>query len=155
MAQNTIDITRIYSLKLEPPLVSKSQATSHSTIMFFPCYTESCGKATQEVKHIAQVQIECSLYKGDALSPLPFCIGLNPLGQESPAKTGCVYRLQNGATISHLLFMDDNKLYAKSETSTHWSHHQDLQQWYQNDVLTPQVQQNGIHRVKGSQTWKS
>uniref|UniRef100_A0A096LTJ7 Reverse transcriptase domain-containing protein n=1 Tax=Poecilia formosa TaxID=48698 RepID=A0A096LTJ7_POEFO len=53
------------------------------------------------------------IYHGDALSPLLFCIGLNPLSQiinktDSP-------ELKNGATISHLLYMDDIKLYAKSE----------------------------------------
>ncbi|KAI3359072.1 hypothetical protein L3Q82_002577 [Scortum barcoo] len=45
---------------------------------------------------------------------LLFCIGLNPLRQII-AKTGYAYRLRNGATISYLLYMDDIKLYAKSE----------------------------------------
>ncbi|KAK7877340.1 hypothetical protein WMY93_031944 [Mugilogobius chulae] len=40
--------------------------------------------------------------------------GLNPLSQIIN-KTGYGYRLRNGATISHLLYMDGIKLYAKSE----------------------------------------
>uniref|UniRef100_A0A3B3HW39 Reverse transcriptase domain-containing protein n=1 Tax=Oryzias latipes TaxID=8090 RepID=A0A3B3HW39_ORYLA len=65
-------------------------------------------------KPLAQVSIKCGIYQGDALSPLLFCIGLNPLSQIIN-KTGYGYRLRNGANISHLLYMDDIKLYAKSE----------------------------------------
>ncbi|KAK7925836.1 hypothetical protein WMY93_008146 [Mugilogobius chulae] len=65
-------------------------------------------------KPLAQVSINCGIYQGDALSPLLFCIGLNPLSQIIN-KTGYGYRLRNGATISHLLYMDNIKLYAKSE----------------------------------------
>uniref|UniRef100_A0A669EZW7 Reverse transcriptase domain-containing protein n=1 Tax=Oreochromis niloticus TaxID=8128 RepID=A0A669EZW7_ORENI len=65
-------------------------------------------------KSIAQVTIKCGIYQGDALSPLLFCIGLNPLS-EIINKTGYGYRLRNGAVVSHLLYMDDIKLYAKSE----------------------------------------
>ena len=50
----------------------------------------------------------------DALSPLLFCIGLNPLSQII-TNTGYGYRFRSGATISHLLYMDDIKLYARSE----------------------------------------
>ena len=49
-----------------------------------------------------------------ALSPLLFCIGLNPLSQII-TNTGYGYRFRSGATISHLLYMDDIKLYARSE----------------------------------------
>ncbi|KAK7906619.1 hypothetical protein WMY93_015231 [Mugilogobius chulae] len=66
------------------------------------------------VENYPFVSIKCGIYKGDALSPLLFCIGLNPLSQIIN-KTGYGYRLRNGATISHLLYMDDIKLYAKSE----------------------------------------
>uniref|UniRef100_A0A7N8XHF5 Reverse transcriptase domain-containing protein n=1 Tax=Mastacembelus armatus TaxID=205130 RepID=A0A7N8XHF5_9TELE len=66
------------------------------------------------LKPIAQVSIKCGIYQGDALSPLLFCIGLNPLSQII-TKTGFGYRLRNGATISHLLYMDDIKLYARTE----------------------------------------
>ena len=55
------------------------------------------------------MNIKCGIYQGDAL----FCIGLNPL---SHIITKCVYGywLRSGA-ISHLLYMDDVKPYAKTE----------------------------------------
>jgi len=34
-------------------------------------------------KPVTQVTIKCGIYQGDALSPLLFCIGLNPLSQLS------------------------------------------------------------------------
>ncbi|KAI3352301.1 hypothetical protein L3Q82_005275 [Scortum barcoo] len=57
-------------------------------------------------KPIAQVSIKCNIYQADALSPLLFCIGLNPLSQII-TKTGYGYQLLNRTTISHLLYMDD------------------------------------------------
>ncbi|KAF7642573.1 hypothetical protein LDENG_00255600, partial [Lucifuga dentata] len=65
-------------------------------------------------KPIAQVTIKCSIYQGDALSPLLFCIDLNPLSQII-AKSRYRYKFRSGVTISHLLYMDDIKLYARSE----------------------------------------
>ena len=52
--------------------------------------------------------------QGDALSPLLFCMGLNPLSQII-TKTGYGYQFRSGVTISHLLYMDDIKLYARNE----------------------------------------
>ncbi|TKS65715.1 R2DM Retrovirus-related Pol polyprotein from type II retrotransposable element [Collichthys lucidus] len=65
-------------------------------------------------KPIAQVNIRCGIYQGDALSPLLFCIGLNPLSQII-TKSRYAYQFRSGATISHLLYMDDIKLYARNE----------------------------------------
>ena len=56
----------------------------------------------------------CGIYQGDALSLLLFCIGLNPLSQII-TKSGYGYKLKSGATVRHLLYMDDIKLYAKNE----------------------------------------
>uniref|UniRef100_A0A8C4WGB1 Reverse transcriptase domain-containing protein n=1 Tax=Gopherus evgoodei TaxID=1825980 RepID=A0A8C4WGB1_9SAUR len=73
-------------------------------------------KTTLEInsRQLAQVAIKCGIYQGDALSPLLFCIGLNPLSQII-TRTGYGYGFRNGTTISHLLYMDDIKLYAKNE----------------------------------------
>ena len=73
-------------------------------------------KTTLEVnsRSVAQVNIKCDIYQGDARSPLLFCIGLNPLSQII-TKSGYGYKFKSGATISHLLYMDDIKLYAKNE----------------------------------------
>ncbi|XP_039892266.1 uncharacterized protein LOC120736309 [Simochromis diagramma] len=65
-------------------------------------------------KPIAQVTFKCRIYQEDVLSSLPFCIGLNTLSEIS-YKTGYGFQLQSGAVVSHLLYMDDIKLYAKSE----------------------------------------
>ncbi|TWW59399.1 hypothetical protein D4764_06G0009290 [Takifugu flavidus] len=65
-------------------------------------------------KPIARVSIRCGIYQGDTLSPLLFCIGLNPLSQII-TKSGYGYQFQSGTTVSHLLYMDDIKLYAKNE----------------------------------------
>uniref|UniRef100_A0A3Q4GLN3 Carbonyl reductase 1 n=1 Tax=Neolamprologus brichardi TaxID=32507 RepID=A0A3Q4GLN3_NEOBR len=56
----------------------------------------------------------CGIYQGDALSPLLFSIRLNPLS-EIIDKTDYGYRLRTGAVVSHLLYINDIKLYAKSE----------------------------------------
>ena len=63
---------------------------------------------------VAQVNIKYGIYQGDSLSPLLFCIGLNSLSQII-TKSGYGYKFKSGATISHLLYMDDIKLYAKNE----------------------------------------
>lgn len=56
-----------------------------------------------------QVITKCGIYQRDALTPLLFCIDLNP-HIEIINKTG--YRLQN---VSHLLYTDDINLYVRSE----------------------------------------
>ncbi len=73
-------------------------------------------KTTLEVnsKPTGEVSIKCGIYQGDALSPLLFCIGLNPLSQII-TKSGFGYRFRSGTIISHLLYMDDIKLYARNE----------------------------------------
>ena len=64
--------------------------------------------------NIAEVTIKCGIYQGDALSPLLFCIALNPLSALLDKST-YGYRFKSGTTINHLLYMDDIKLYAKNE----------------------------------------
>ena len=74
-------------------------------------------KTTLEVNSMAQVSIKCHIYQGDALSPLLFCIGLNSLSQIIN-RSGYGFKFRNGATISHLLYMDDIKLYVKNEVTS-------------------------------------
>ena len=59
------------------------------------------------------MQIRRSIFQGDSLSPLLFCMALNPLSKELN-RTGYGYRMttEHGETakrqlISHLLYMDD------------------------------------------------
>ena len=65
-------------------------------------------------KSFADVTINCGIYQGDALSPLLFCIVLNPLVILLD-KSVYGYKFKGGNTINHLLYMDDIKLYAKNE----------------------------------------
>ena len=65
------------------------------------------------------VKIQRGIFQGDALSPLWFCLALNPLSNMlKDSKYG--YKIKDDRTvnhtISHLLYMDDIKLYATTET---------------------------------------
>jgi len=65
-------------------------------------------------KSTAEIKINCGIYQGDALSPLLFCIALNPLSVILD-KSGYSYKFKSGNSINHLFYMDDIKLYAKNE----------------------------------------
>ena len=59
-------------------------------------------KSKTDSKPIVQVTIKCGIHQEDALSPLQFCIGLNPLSHViAKSAYGCWF--QSGATMSHLL----------------------------------------------------
>lgn len=63
-----------------------------------------------------EIVIKKGIYQGDSLSPLWFCLALNPISQIlQNCKAG--YRLKHDSTetcISHLIYMDDIKLYSKT-----------------------------------------
>ena len=60
------------------------------------------------------IMIKNRIFQGDAPSPLLFIIALIPLTHIlKTANPG--YEFRTGETINHLLFMDDLKLYSKSE----------------------------------------
>jgi len=71
--------------------------------------------AENKLIEIKDVKINCEIFQGDSLSPLLFCICLIPLTEQlNKLNTG--YEEQTTKTkISHLLYMDDLKLIAKSE----------------------------------------
>jgi len=54
------------------------------------------------------------IFQGDTLSPLLFCLAINPISTELE-KTGMGYKLRSGLVINHQWYMDDNKLYARSD----------------------------------------
>ena len=68
----------------------------------------SCGEV------LGEVNIRRGIFQGDSLSPLLFVVALIPLSlvlrSVKPA-----YEFTNKEKINHLLFMDDLKLFAKSE----------------------------------------
>jgi len=65
-------------------------------------------------KPVPQVTIVCSIYQGDALSPLLFCIGLNPLSQII-TKSGYGYRFRSGRRFN----LSDSMC---SSTENSWKH---------------------------------
>ena len=77
----------------------------------------SCGNSTIKTR---LMQIRRGIFQGDSLSPLIFCMVLNPLSKELN-RTGYGYRMTTGhgetanrQLISHLLYMDDLKLYGRN-----------------------------------------
>ena len=67
----------------------------------------------------SNINIDCGIFQGDSFSPLLFTLALAPLS-ELPRKSGCGYDLgrkagSQGNLIHHLFYMDDLKLFAKSD----------------------------------------
>jgi hypothetical protein len=64
------------------------------------------------------IQIKRGIYQGDSLSPLWFCLAINPLTNLLNS-TGYGFNIRvNNTTLSklnHLLYMDDIKLYASKK----------------------------------------
>ena len=61
------------------------------------------------------IKIQCGIFQGNSLSPLLFCICLIPLTEQlNRLNTGYEEHTTKTKT-SHLLYMDDLKLIAKSE----------------------------------------
>ena len=69
----------------------------------------SCGE------YLVNVDIRRGIFQGDSLSPLLFVLCMIPLTQIlRKLKSG--YTLKNGETLNHILFMDDLKIFAKSDS---------------------------------------
>lgn len=63
-----------------------------------------------------KVEIRRGIFQGDCLSPLWFCMSLNPLSLLLD-KSGTGFQFRRGGTkLSHLLYMDDLKLFAPNST---------------------------------------
>ena len=67
----------------------------------------------------AEIKIKCGIFQGDCLSPLWFCIALNPLSNLlKNSKYG--FKIKGNSTqevLSHLLYMDDLKMYSSTKQS--------------------------------------
>ena len=69
---------------------------------------------SQGTNTFPDIDIACGIFQGDSLSPLLFCLALFPLStQLNNAQRG--YKVHD-QTISHLIYMDDLKLFAKNDS---------------------------------------
>ena len=73
-------------------------------------YEELVDDINRNGEALADIQIKCGIFQADALSPLLFCVALNPLSSIIE-QTSYGYTLTSG----HLLYMDDLRLYTKKE----------------------------------------
>ncbi|CAD7078767.1 unnamed protein product [Hermetia illucens] len=65
-----------------------------------------------------EIPIRRGIFQGDSLSPLWFCLALNPLSHllhESKYGFQLKHGILSKCTLSHLMYIDDIKLYAKDE----------------------------------------
>jgi len=66
-------------------------------------------------ENLGSVDIKRGIFQGDSLSPLLFIIVMMPLSILLRKEVKFGYELILFTTINHLFFMDDLKLYGKSE----------------------------------------
>ena len=90
-----------------------------------------CGKS------LGEINIKRGIFQGDSLSPLLFIIALIPMSMIL-RKVAYAYEFKSGVKLNHLLFMDDLKLYAKSETG--------LESLVQTVHCDPECQKHGKSR---------
>ena len=78
--------------------------------------TRMCLHAENEVIETEDIKIQCGVFQRDSLSPLLFCICLIPLMQQlNRVNTGYEEHVTK-TKILHLLYMDDLKLIAETES---------------------------------------
>lgn len=91
-----------------------------------------------------EIFIKRGIFQGDALSPLWFCLALNPLSRLlNNTNAGLKIQFNNDTQIlTHLMYMDDIKLYSKDTQSLHQL--ADITQQFSNDINM----QFGINKCK-------
>jgi hypothetical protein len=77
--------------------------------------THMCLHAEQSLIKTEDIKIEYGIFQGDSLSPLLFRICLIPLNEQLNGLNTGYEEHTTKTKISHLLYMDDLKLIAKSE----------------------------------------
>jgi len=77
--------------------------------------TRLCIRGEKEQVEMGSSKIKRGIFQGDALSPLLFCIALFPISKELQ-RTQKGYQIDKSSEpISHLLYVDDLKIFAKDE----------------------------------------
>ena len=73
---------------------------------------------TANGKDLGEVNVKKGIFQGDSLSPLMFVLSMVPLSLILEKVNTCYKWGKKEYRLNHLLFMDDLKLYAKSEEQT-------------------------------------
>lgn len=82
-----------------------------------------------------EISIKRGIFQGDAFSPLWFCLGLNPLSRllnDSGSGLHINNDNDNTQTLTHLMYMDDIKLYSHNTQTLHQL--ADITQTFSNDI---------------------
>ena len=73
---------------------------------------------TANDEDLGEVNVKRGIFQGDSLSPLLFVLSMVPLSLTLKKVNACYKWGKKEYKLNHLLFMDDLKLYAKSEEQT-------------------------------------
>ena len=73
---------------------------------------------TANGEDLAEVNVKMGIFQGDSLSPLLFVLSMVPLSLILKMVNACYKWRTKEYELNHLLFVDDLKLYAKSEEQT-------------------------------------
>ena len=73
---------------------------------------------TANGEDLGEVNVKRGIFQGDSLLPLLFLLGMVPLSLILEKVNACYKWGKKYYKLNHLLFMDDLKLYAKSEEQT-------------------------------------
>jgi len=65
------------------------------------------------VARLSEVSVNCGIFQGDTLSPLLFCLALNPLSYLLDNLRG--YKISPTINLIHLMYMDDIKVFAQND----------------------------------------
>jgi hypothetical protein len=77
--------------------------------------THICLHAENKLVETEDIKLQCGIFQGDSLSPLLFCICLLPLIEQLNKLSTGYEKQTTKIKISHLLYIDDLKVTAKSE----------------------------------------
>jgi len=103
-----IESLKLYKVAPDLVLFLERCMSSWNTQVFMVTETDSVD--------IGKVSINCGIFQGDSLSPLLFCIALNPLSSELRASNTGYKPSSGNMRFSHSFYMDDLKCYARDET---------------------------------------
>lgn len=114
--------------KVHPILISYLSITMQNWNTILKLYRDN------ETIQTDNIAIRRGIFQGDSLSPLWFCLALNPLSNLlNNTDKGFRIKFDNTEhTLSHLLYMDDIKLYGSNLTEIHAL--ADITQKFSNDI---------------------